>query len=297
MEKQSAIPFNVATLVCKRDFEQTVAAVSSFVRFCADPFRLALVEDGSLEKKDLERLSNALPGCEVVSAKQADDVVHKWLHKMPACCRYRGASPMGRKLFDVPMLYAGESLFYFDSDVLFFRKFSLVEVIANSQEADVFVHINSTTGYSAKPWELKWRFCFRPYAQINAGIYCLRMDPQSLEFAERFLESATLNRFPFLSEQTIWACGARTQRAIRVFDPHQIACPVDKWQTLKSVVALHFISPVRHLMAKFLNCDTSHSVTDEEVVMLKTLPAVPLGIRDIMQHSMFRHLRRKRCLN
>ena len=60
--------------------------------------------DGSLTDEDVAKLSDALPGVQIVNRRYANEVMRERLKRHPHCFAYRDQQAFALKLLDVPLL-------------------------------------------------------------------------------------------------------------------------------------------------------------------------------------------------
>lgn len=240
-------PRNVASLLGHAQVEMAIACLSSLLRCSADPLRLVLHEDGTLEARDRERLLSSLPGSRLVPAPEADARVAECLRRHPASLAFRRDNPLARKLLDIPLLCEDESLAYCDSDVLFFRPFTDLFRFA-PDDTDAIFQCDLQDAYSVRSWQLLLEPRLRLPAHVNTGILHTRRKVYDPDFLEWFLSKPQFRRTPPWVEQTGWALLAGRGRC-RLYDPAQIALAGPGGVT-GDPVAVHFVSPLRqHLEA------------------------------------------------
>ncbi len=115
-----AQPMIIASLICEAHRDLCLQSFTELLKFSAEPVQLHLFEDGSLTSATTEALRTALPGVRIWFFKDYDGPTRAWLAQQPNLRNFRALTPMGLKIFDIPLhMYktAGKFL-YIDSDVL-----------------------------------------------------------------------------------------------------------------------------------------------------------------------------------
>lgn len=277
----------VSTLLGHAHVEMALRCLGSLLACSADPLRLRVHDDGSLTPGDLERLAAGLGSPEVVSRAEAEERLTEHLAGRPATRSFRRANPLGLKLVDVPIL-AGEELAYCDSDILFLRPFTgLFDLPADG--AGALFMSDRQNAYSFRSWQLLTHRRLRVPCRVNTGLIRLRAGTYDPDRIEGFLERPELQRTPPWVEQTAWALlGAAA--GCRLYDPDQIAIPLPGETLGAETVALHFVSPVRSLLAGYAD----RPAAGGEPVAIRSLPARRCGMARLVATELGRQLERLR---
>ena len=246
----------VSTLLGHVHVEMAVACLGSLLRYSADPLRLRIHDDGSLTSEDLDRLAEGLEDPEVVPRREADERVEANLGE--ACRAFRRENPLALKLFDAA-LFAGDSLAFCDSDILFLRPFSGLFAAAPVFMAD------SQNAYSVRSWHLALHRRLTLPRRVNSGVFQIGTHLYDPDLLEWYLGHPEFRFAPVWVEQTAWALLAG-RAGCRLYDPGQIAFP----GSAADPVALHFVSPLRSLLAPALR----------EARDRRGEPAVPIATRE-----------------
>jgi hypothetical protein len=236
-----------ATLLGHAHVEMALLCLGSLLCFSADPQRLRIHDDGSLTRADLERLEG-LGQPEIVSRREADDRLAEVLAVRPATRAFRAANPLALKLLDVPLLAAGDDLAYCDADILFLRRFS--RLFDLEPGAGALFMWDPQNAYSVRSWHLLTEPRLRLAARVNTGIIGFRRRWFDPDLVEWFLARPQYRFAPVWVEQTCWALLAQLA-GCRLLDPEMIGIPVSGRDPSERQVALHFVSPVRHLLGRF----------------------------------------------
>lgn len=253
----------VATLLGHAHVEMALSCLGSLLRYSAEPLRLRFHDDGTLTAADLARLAG-LGEIELVSRQEADARVAEALGNRPALRELRRRNPLGLKLLDAPLLAAGGELAYCDSDVLFRRPFS---GLFRFPEAGAVFMADRQNAYSVRSWHLLRHRRLALPRRVNSGVILFRTGFLDLDLLEWYFARPEFGFAPVWSEQTAWALLG--QRAgCRLWDPRLVRFPEDGEG---DPVALHFVSPLRSLLAPAL--ERARDRTGEPPVAVGTVPA------------------------
>lgn len=260
-------PLRVASIVGHAQVEMAVLCLGSLLRYSVEELALRLHDDGSLTGEDRERLAAELRAPEVVSRAEADERTEDFLARHPALRAFRRGNVMALKLIDA-MLFAGDELAYCDSDILFLRPFSGLYPLRETAAGAMFMS-DRQNAYSIRSWHLLRYPRLRLPQRLNAGITAFRAAGFDLDLLEWYVSRPEFQFSPVWMEQTAW--GLLAERVgCRILDPAQVAIPVPGETVQEGTVALHFVSPVRSLLAGY----AVRSGTDSrEPVGLRSAPA------------------------
>jgi len=222
--------------------------LQSLLRFSTAPLRLRVHDDGTLTAGDRERLAAALDEPEVVPRREADERLAAVLAARPATRALRATNPLALKLVDVPLLAAADEVAYCDSDVLFLRPFT--GLFDLPPPAGALFMCDPQNAYSVRSWHLLREPRLRLAAHVNTGIVALRTGCYDLDLVEWFLSRPSYRFAPVWVEQTCWALLGQAA-GCRLLDRDAVGIPVPGREPSERQVALHFVSPVRGLLAGF----------------------------------------------
>lgn len=269
----------VASLLGHRQMTFAVPCLRSLREACSDPIQLRLHDDGSLTADDLRILDRELAGPEVVSRTEADRRVEEVLAEYPLCAAFRRANPLALKLIDVPLWAAGDVL-YCDADILFRRRFRGLFREPVPRAAFMRDHQNA---YSVRPGHLLRHRTLRLAGEVNTGIVLAPRKICEIERIEEFLGLPDLRPAVWI-EQTCWAALGAGQSDL--LDSHQFA--IASPEAIRGdAVALHFVSPVRSLLADCL----PNSVVGEPIDVSRR-PSRLCGPLSLLRDRLIRRWRR-----
>jgi hypothetical protein len=288
LTNETSLP--IYTLLCSRHVDKALGCLSSLHRFCRDPFRHTIIDDGSLTPRDIERLHEAIHPLEILSREEADDRIGPQLQNKPNCQAYRKLHSLALKLIDLPLIAPG-AFTHCDADILFLRPFQGVDRRRIGGEDIVFMK-DIGTAYSISYLDRH----FRPHRLrlpqfVNTGLMYVGPGAYDLDFVEWFLGREEFRRHVWVIEQTGWAAlGGRCRS--HFFVPEQIAFPSKNSASRDGCVCLHFISPLRHLLDNRDYIDDlmrRASAYLESLATLQIEPPLYLGpLRDLTSRLLYR---------
>ncbi len=239
----------VTTLLGHAQVDTALVCLGSLLRFSVEPLELRLHDDGTLRPEDLQRLEGGLGRFEVVSRVEADEAAAGVVARRPALAAFRRENPLALKLIDAVLL-AGEELAFCDTDVLFLRPFS--GLFRLSPGAGALFMSDRQNAYSVRSWHLLTRPRLALPRRANSGIVVYRTAAYDPDLLEWYLARPEHRFAQVWVEQTGWGL-LGWQAGCRLIDPVQVAIPDPGQRTDKETVALHFVSPVRSLLAGYVS--------------------------------------------
>lgn len=221
-------PVIVASLICEAHRDLCLQSFGGLLRHSAEPVELHLFEDGSLTAETAAALRAALPGVRLWFFRDYNPATLEWLARQPNLRNFRALTPMGLKIFDIPlhMYQAAGRFFYIDSDVLYFQRFSWRALGALPPAAALFAR-DSQMSYSLgwREW-LRWRTRLPLPFAANLGFYNYPRARYDLDYLEWVYSEPDFWRYWTVIEQLAWAAMSRGKDVYYV-DPRQLvqACP------------------------------------------------------------------------
>jgi hypothetical protein len=242
------LTLTVHTLLGESTVNVSLVCLPTLVRYCSNPIRLVIHEDGSLTEPSRDALRVALPGVEFINREKADEEIEARLNGYPRCIASRNRNIMFLKLFDVSLLEP-EELLYCDSDILFLRPFSGLFGPAKSRFPALFM-TDTKEAYSVRPWHLRPLGQIRLASRVNAGLMRINPGVLDLDFVEWLLKKmdghSVWTRRSYWNEQTCWAalagrsgCGLWDRQKVLMASPDMALYTSD-------AVAIHFVSTYRN---------------------------------------------------
>jgi lipopolysaccharide biosynthesis glycosyltransferase len=230
------------TLICERDLHSGAASLATVIEALGTGVQLHLHDDGSLAPDDWDYLLQTLPGAMKWARAKTEEQILERLSRYPACLRYRRASPMGFKLFDLALLCSTPVFSYIDSDIVFFKR---IERLFPADPEVVTYLQSDEEGFCAPVPELHWKWKIPLVVGLNAGLFQVPMAVYDLEQIEWFLREVSERkgvwRAEGLAEQNVWAMLAAKRPAFH-FDRQQFHCSrFKKLEINDALVAVHCI--------------------------------------------------------
>jgi hypothetical protein len=279
----------VSSLLGHGQLETALVCLESLLRLSAEPLALRLHDDGTLTGLDRERLEAKLGRFHLISREEADDRVAGLLARRPALRAYRRDHPLALKLIDT-VLFAGEELAYCDSDILFLRPFAGLFRLPGPEGA-VFMS-DRQNAYSARSWHLLGHRRLRLPQRVNSGVVVYRTDAYDPDLLEGYLSRPELLFAPVWVEQTAWALlGWRS--GCRLLDPSQVTFPDPGGQAGAEVAALHFVSPLRSLLPRYVALASAPGDGEDSPIEIRTVPARRCRAVDLAATEARRWLKRR----
>ncbi len=273
------IPIPVRTLLGEKGFESSLLCLRSLVEYSADPVRLVIHEDGTLTDYHRDQLRAIDPGITFIGRAEADERVGGVLARHPRCTAARQTGVLFLKLFDIPLLTAGE-LAYSDSDVFFCRPYrGLFQVPADGRT--VFMS-DVSHAYGVRPWRVWPIGPLRLSGRVNTGIIVRPARTLNIDHIEWVLEKlasdAAFTRRAYWAEQTCWAAVA-TREPAALLDPGKfiLASPtMDRYH--RDVIAIHFVSTYRGKLADYQSRQRDRTDTPASVETSPVRRVGPVGM-------------------
>jgi len=266
--KQRRAALVVKTLLGSSQVETALKCVGSFLWACQEDVTLQIHDDGTLTDKDVDTLRDSFPSAKVISKLEADNAVFPRLAGYPACAEYRRRHPLAMKLFDICVLQNDSEPFLFcDSDVFFFRRFSLP--LSNNGPEAIFMR-DTQHAYALYPWQVRPLGRQKVAGRVNTGFMRLHPAALKLDLVEGYLSQADLGMaLPKKAqwiEQTCWsilsqACQSGQWEEGQLFLASHNTPPVTP-----ETVGVHFVSTYRDQLPHYVNTYARH---DGDAVELK----------------------------
>ncbi|MEJ7687551.1 MAG: hypothetical protein WKG52_11445 [Variovorax sp.] len=237
----------VSTLLCHRDVDMGLRCLKSLADCSHEPVEFAIHDDGSLTADDQARLLDTEASgiaARIILRADADALMDERLAPYPHCAALRKRQAYGLKLFDIPFLSVDPVVRYMDSDVLFMRPACGLLDLGDNEDC-VFMQDHQSF-YAMRPWHMRGRL--KLPQKINSGLFVVRRTLANLESIEWLLakDLPVFHKLPWF-EQTCWAWLSHGHRGY-VWDSEQVKVVQPTTEFDESLVAAHFVSPVRSRM-------------------------------------------------
>ncbi len=202
-------------------------ALYSFLYYAAQPLRVVVHSDGTLDGGCASILSGLFPGIHIIPRAEADGVVTATLKEqgLNQCIELRRRHILGLKLLD-PFIYScTPSYLMLDSDLLTFSKPSELLDPSFAIAGDLSPHLYSpdcSDSMALAPEKLRLAG-FQPAYRLNSGLLKIQRNGLSLARIEETISKLNLlrgERVSFYAEQTLYACELPRHGAMRL-DPER----------------------------------------------------------------------------
>jgi hypothetical protein len=274
-------PIKVCTLTCARDYAMAKTCYSSLVRLSEQPINLTVFHDGTLTPAQCAELKQENGIVDVLNVRDFEAAIDDRLKGHPRARDFCWRHPNNVKLLVVPALF-GFPFRYFDSDILFIRRFA--NLFIEDQRA-LFGKEMFDAGYSGKFWKLKRLAPRGMPSRANCGLLQIPEKSYSLDFIEWFLSKPELQFVPNMVEQTIWPmmvgvdCMETDLENIYMNSRGKI-------QISPKTFAIHFLGDSRHEFENYKN----FRAADDSVIAAEHNPATELGWAEIIWRKVRRDL-------
>lgn len=236
----------IHVLTCERDWLDLIWSLKSFFAVCERRFSVCIHDDGSVSSRGMAALREHFPDARIVSRAEADEHAEVAFLKDHKRCRdLRRTNVLSLKVFDFAAHLRAPRLLLIDSDILFFRRPSVLL----DRISDVRYELNSLNkdwglGYTVEPASVQQMLDFNFQAPINSGLGLMHRDSYQLEWFERWLALPGMVGHPHRIEQTL--IGLACSRFGHEFLPSEYDVTLDG--TRPAEVLKHYTGPIRHLL-------------------------------------------------
>lgn len=244
----------VRTLLCHRHVDMALTCLGSLLKFSAEPLKLIIHDDGSLNTEDAEILKEHLTGSDILFRPEIDRLMDERLQNHPHARASRYKNPLRLKLLDV-FLLSDEDVSFCDSDILFFRPFCNFFSFPDRETSAIFM-MDRQNAYSVDFRSLEREL--RLPSKVNGGLFSIRKSVYDLDFVEWFLSQEKFMHVPNWATQTCLAALGNRQKC-KLWSPEQIAMVQSKESITDTTVAGHFSSQVRYLLPDYTPKETGEN--------------------------------------
>src|SRR6266496_3122089 len=244
----------VHNLVSHRDISIALICLKSLLATSQEKLQIIVHDDGSLTDEDQTLIRAQLPNSTLMSRDQADRGLAIVLDRLPTLRQARLKLPHLLKVLDVPMLCRRDHVCFVDSDVFFLRAHRGLFEISKARSVCARFMFDSRTchGFRLKDfWPLG---PVSPIARLNSGLFCIKRNVIDFDWVEAVCSRVGLSQIlqhRSWFEQGLWAAIA-ARVGCEMIDPSQIATAEVVSQIPEDPIALHFITPVRPLLERYV---------------------------------------------
>lgn len=171
---------------------QTLFCIQSLIKASGARFKFILIDDGSFDKQLIERISQQLPGAQIITSTQIGQNLKKLLPEAhyPHLHQKRAVYPHIKKLTDIHTLPDGSWKLVLDSDMLFWREpADIINWLDDPRQPLHMVDCVEAYGYSRKLMETLSGSTIKPSLNVGAiGLKSEHIDWDKLESWVKTLE-------------------------------------------------------------------------------------------------------------
>lgn len=235
----------IHVLTCERDWLDLIWCLKSLLSVCEVRFRLCIHDDGSVPNAGLSTLRDHFPDARIISRSEADRTVERMLRDHPRCSELRRSNNLALKVFDFFAYLNSDRLFLLDSDILFFRRPSvLIERIKDHTYRRNSLNKDWAMGYSVDPEFVCTRLHFPFQSHINSGLGLIHKISYQLDDFETWLQLPGILSHSHRVEQTLVAMAS--SKFGHEFLPKEYDVLLER--TKPDEIVKHYTGPIRHLM-------------------------------------------------
>jgi hypothetical protein len=207
---------------------------------------LIIHDDGSFTDGDRDTLRAHFPQVRIVDRAQADAEVAAGLEEFPACRHHRMNHHWFLKVFDTRHYAPNHRYIIIDSDIVFFRKPSLVVDWVDRGSDEMWIMEDEREKYSQPRSELESAMGMSVLPKGNSGLDLMNKAAADLALANRFLERCAANarQYEFL-EQTIFTLWASAWGSGGLLPREQYEISWNNFRG-KQAVCRHYIGPAKN---------------------------------------------------
>lgn len=254
---RSSIQIEVASFSSKRDFPEQVLSILSFIRNVGVPLKWHLYSDGTHTQDQISALERFFNFLVVVKGLNWQEIQSlKGIAKTEVepydsyLIDYARKFPLGKKLF----AYLNHSIqcptLFIDSDILFYEKASVLNLILNEQpEVNGWYMPDSSWGCLDSRY--KMRFAEQVY-QINSGLILANGPFQRLNESLDLFKTFDFT-YEYFSEQTVFHHLLKSNMYMPLPSKTFVLDSGDQFHfsylySFKQMAVRHYTGPVRHKM-------------------------------------------------
>jgi len=275
----------VRSLVGKETLDLSILGLKTLLDKTDKSIRLVVHGDGSLNKKDRDRIRGLGSSVEVIERCGIEEKVLEEISEYEMSLKYRKNNILGMKLFDVITLSKQSTVHYVDSDIFFLKQCDGIFDLEDGADAVFSSNGRMNHAYSVCPLDVRPLGNIRVPRSINTGLFSIRKDKYDLNHIEHALRVMSDNggKFtyrPFWVEQTCWASLALKINS-KVWSFDNITIPQKKWVGKNShyiappkakIGAIHFTSGTRHLLDIYGKWESNKRIRTESRTISDAYP-------------------------
>lgn len=235
---------SVHFLLGRSQVAMTALAACTFRHFSQLDCEYVFHDDGSLRKQDVDFLKSHVPEAKIWFREDADAAIEKKVNNTTIEKARETHPPLMLKLIDVFELSQSETVFFIDSDVLFFQP--PIDLLNPPDESKWYFNKDISSAYIMNSDEARDTFGVELIEKINTGLWRSPRSLYSREFIIEVLEHPNFemmrSRRKHVAEQTLAALLACRGNAA-AFLPPTYNVSLDKSPTVE--VCKHYVGKIR----------------------------------------------------
>jgi len=239
--------YSVHMLLCNRDFEMSICALRSFVFYCGRSFEFIIHEDGTLTQQQKEYLLKNFPKSEIIDYDRSLNLARDTFGQDSEIYKIRLKGVMMLKLIDIKLFSKKKKAIVLDSDILFFRKPSVVLDAATRPDVPNLFNKDVTPSLMA-PKEVLEGICGQKIPErINAGFSVLYTDAINFVLIEKWLKDLNDRKIEFILhriEQSLITMLCVNHKNGIDYLPETYDVSFDK--NVDQSVCKHYVGVIRH---------------------------------------------------
>jgi len=158
----------VTSLTSKNDYLMLILAIKTLKRHMKIPFKVLIIDDGTLEAEHVEKLQTHLLGAKIISKEVLDCKIEAKWSKRSVFYRLK-SNPYIRKKLGAILFCSSEKVLFVDSDILFFKKPNALQKWFHG-EYDIVFNQDIEDSYFLSYIESKVVFKVGLFPRVNSGL-------------------------------------------------------------------------------------------------------------------------------
>ena len=241
---RETLPLEVHMVTGERDWRLALWALASWCHFTGRRWRFVVHDDGSLPPSGRDLIGSLFPGARVRLRAEADLLMEKRLADYPLSAAYRQSSPLGLKVFDIPVMAADRRYIVLDSDLLFFGAPEEILRWATRDDDTCWFNRDVAEASLVSAETAKENLGLDLWPRVNSGLCLVAGNAVDLEFCERCLrETGMMDGGDWKIEQTLYAlCASRHGRGGLLPRTYEVSLGR---QAARDAICRHYVGAVR----------------------------------------------------
>jgi hypothetical protein len=192
----------------KSSFNEAIATYISIQRFHHQYFKVIILDDGSLTKKNELKLHGAIKFLKIIKKNYADLLFDEFIKENPELINLkeiRDKLIFGPRLIDIHLIASHKKILQLDTDVLFLNKPYFLLDVFFSQKKEFFYNEDIKSSYSGSIPEIKIASGIQILPCVNAGLSLYESNILNLKFYSEMIKKNIPNYNFYYWEQTLFS--------------------------------------------------------------------------------------------